>query len=621
MAFLLVRLVLLVLVLAGGAAPGLAATAGTPVVVRSVDARFEPVDAPPWSGPVELPSRWDRRYPGQAGRAVYAFDLPPAAPGQAQAIWTGRVGNQVVIRLDGVVIHQVGRPGDTDVDATRRPLWLLLPLTDASGPGGVRRLEITVQVQPGRWGGLGVVHAGPPDALRAGYDQLVFWRVYGSLALAFGLLLSATWAAGFWWTSRERLFRYLALACLSGALVYANRVWTPPPLPWPLWGGVVVASIQIHLLYFYRAILEESGLRPRWLDPAARVLGALCVAVPVLLYATGRTHWVIGWLLATVPVTLGVAAVVGWRLWVAPTRTTPLIAVALVLGVGALGWELVAVQWLGDGMATVSIPVLATLGACLALGQVAVQDYGRQYHAHRVLARSLRERLAEQERALEVAHERLRREHGEQSRRAERQRIMRDIHDGVGAQLVGLMGWLDRDDTSRADLREQVGVILDELRMAVDALQPVHDDLLTVLGTLRYRMQPRLEAAGIDVVWNMPSLPPMEGLTPPVILEIQRIVLEAFTNVIRHAQARTLVVQALWEPAPGAGLVLEIFDDGVGLPDAAQHSPRGLSHMAARARGLGGRLEIGAVEPQGTRLRLLLPLKPREVSAADPESY
>jgi signal transduction histidine kinase len=56
-------------------------------------------------------------------------------------------------------------------------------------------------------------------------------------------------------------------------------------------------------------------------------------------------------------------------------------------------------------------------------------------------------------------------------------------------------------------VEEHVKLALDEMRMAVDSLQPTHDDLPTVLATLRYRLQPRLDAAGIELVWNVAVMP------------------------------------------------------------------------------------------------------------------
>jgi signal transduction histidine kinase len=82
-----------------------------------------------------------------------------------------------------------------------------------------------------------------------------------------------------------------------------------------------------------------------------------------------------------------------------------------------------------------------------------------------------------------------------------------------------------------------VQIALDEMRMAVDSLQPMHDDFVSVLAMLRYRLQPRLQAAGIEVVWDVAELPPLRQLSPQAVLQVQRILLEAFTNVLKHAHA------------------------------------------------------------------------------------
>ncbi len=114
------------------------------------------------------------------------------------------------------------------------------------------------------------------------------------------------------------------------------------------------------------------------------------------------------------------------------------------------------------------------------------------------------------------AFDSLREQQHHQSVAIERQRIMREIHDGVGSQLVGLLNMVTRNaaPTCRRS-KEHVQLALDEMRMAVDSLQPAHDDLATVLATLRYRLQSRLEAAGIEVIWEVAELPELRELLAP----------------------------------------------------------------------------------------------------------
>jgi len=177
--------------------------------------------------------------------------------------------------------------------------------------------------------------------------------------------------------------------------------------------------------------------------------------------------------------------------------------------------------------------------------------------------------------------------------------------------MVGLLDLLDHDATPRELLRQQLGTALDELRMAVDALQPTHGDLTTVLATLRYRLQPRLQAAGIAIDWQVDELPPIEGLTPTTVLQLQRVLQEAFTNALRHAQASRLWVRACLDHGPPERLVLSVEDDGRGLPDngggAAPAGGQGLSSMQARAQAIGAELSVGPGAHGGTLVRLALP--------------
>ena len=234
----------------------------------------------------------------------------------------------------------------------------------------------------------------------------------------------------------------------------------------------------------------------------------------------------------------------------------------------------------------------------------------QQAVAHAQSAKQRRQRELE----LERNSLQLREEHARQATLQERQRLMRDIHDGVGAQLAGLRSLLARGQLSRDVLRAHADAALDELHMAVDALQPVHGDLATVLATLRYRMQPRLDAAAIQVNWQVDALPELEGLTPTVVLQLQRVLQEAFTNVIRHAQATQLWVRAWLDVGPPEQLVLSVEDDGQGivaLPAVSGDGQgQGLVSMHARAVAIGAELTICSGTRGGTLVRLALPRRP-----------
>ena len=235
----------------------------------------------------------------------------------------------------------------------------------------------------------------------------------------------------------------------------------------------------------------------------------------------------------------------------------------------------------------------------------------------------LRQRLHQRNRQLQESLDRIQQLMSERAREEqelaiaqERQRIMREIHDGVGSQLVGLLNVVTQARPDRVVIEEHVKLALDEMRMAVDSLQPTHDDLATVLATLRYRLQPRLDAAGIELVWDVEVIPQLEPFAAQAALQLQRILLEAFTNVLKHAGASRIVMHASWHGEEAPSLVrIMLTDNGRGLPSAPANGGRtghGIANMRARAQSIGARLLIETVDPAagGTRMQLDWPCSP-----------
>ena len=116
-------------------------------------------------------------------------------------------------------------------------------------------------------------------------------------------------------------------------------------------------------------------------------------------------------------------------------------------------------------------------------------------------ARELNEQLEDrvEQKRLEVVsyYDRMREMEATQAVAGERDRIMRDLHDGLGGQLVSTLsliegGRYDRDELA-ALLREALG----ELRFTIDSLDPESDDLLVALGMYRSRIESRLREQGL----------------------------------------------------------------------------------------------------------------------------
>jgi signal transduction histidine kinase len=161
---------------------------------------------------------------------------------------------------------------------------------------------------------------------------------------------------------------------------------------------------------------------------------------------------------------------------------------------------------------------------------------------------------------------------------------------------------VEQTDAPKVEIAAELREALDTLRLTIDSLEPTDNDLLTLLGNVRYRLEGRLKRQGIALDWRVHDLPPLDSLTPQNVLHILRILQEAFTNVLKHARARRIGVET---GIVGQEVFIRISDDGCGFAGGRQG--RGLANMKMRAQALGGRLDIQP-SSAGTTLILHLPV-------------
>jgi two-component system, NarL family, sensor histidine kinase UhpB len=193
---------------------------------------------------------------------------------------------------------------------------------------------------------------------------------------------------------------------------------------------------------------------------------------------------------------------------------------------------------------------------------------------------------------------------------SERQRIMRDMHDGMGGRLMSIAAQLKAQGPAapREQLADELLEALDELRLIVDSLDTAGDDLGMALGAFRARMEGKLAAAGIESEWTIDEDAAGTSLSASAILDIYRIMQEACANMLRYSGADHFEV-ALRTREDGA-VVLELADNGKGIADAEMDDTggggKGLANMRSRAARIGGQIGF-AVNAPGLKISLLLP--------------
>ena len=182
---------------------------------------------------------------------------------------------------------------------------------------------------------------------------------------------------------------------------------------------------------------------------------------------------------------------------------------------------------------------------------------------------------------------------------AERERIYADLHDDLGAKLLQLI--YQADTPRQADLAR---AILQDLRDVVTRSRGTPGTLGDVLADIHGEAMQRLQTVGIGLAWDVADDLPDPPLDHGRALHLYRIVREAISNVIRHAEAKRLRVRVRYD---GERLLLDLTDDGSGAA-VGRDATGGMRTMRDRAAALEGDIRWVPGTERGTKVVLAMPL-------------
>jgi signal transduction histidine kinase len=579
------------------------AQAAAVMVLLDAGVSIEPVGPRRLPPRIMLPLHWDVMQAGHRGSAIVTmdFDVSPAqlAAREPHAILIERLGNAYEVHLNGTLLATRGRlDAPRDTWAAKLPVHLSVPDTLLRERN---HLEVRLRADSGRRAGLSPPIVGPATAIEPLAVRAELVRVRLPQAAAVLSLIVAAFCALLWWQQRDPLYLWAGLAEGLWAFAVTDTLLEQTPLPWPYWGLLVVTVRALWSWALYALLQRVFGARPRREFWAMLVVQA---SAPVLVVVATWLQWsppitashllVIGmWVFVLARLSLVGLRAPSWErglLWTA-------VAASLVAGLrdayaARLAAELYAEPaWLKYVTPTFAAVVLGIVGARFRHARLEVER----------LNQSLAAKVAARESELRESFVRVGELERERAVLAERQRILRDMHDGVGSGLATALRQLEAGRASEGDLALLLRESLDQLKLSIDAMNLPPGDVNALLASLRYRLQPRIEAAHLVLHWNVDALPPWPGRHEQAMRHLQYLLLEAISNALQHARASELRLSARVE---GDCIEVCLADDGVGLRGS---QGQGLRSMRTRSAEIGAGIEWLDAAP-GTCVRLRLPL-------------
>jgi signal transduction histidine kinase len=199
-------------------------------------------------------------------------------------------------------------------------------------------------------------------------------------------------------------------------------------------------------------------------------------------------------------------------------------------------------------------------------------------------------------------------------REEERERIKHDLHDDLGGNLTALKmilahAWKPLPDTPfLVERREQLNQLIDK---SIDSIHRITDDLrpgildVGLTAALEWLAQENSRQDGIHYLLhcNQPDI----TINPKLATSLFRVAQEACNNVRKHAHATQVDIHLFDR---GHELMMEIIDNGIGLPNTRRDDPNafGLRGMSERIRGMGGEFSIMARPDKGTMVHVSVPI-------------
>ncbi|MDP1931084.1 MAG: hypothetical protein Q8L60_06490 [Gammaproteobacteria bacterium] len=472
--------------------------------------------------------------------------------------------------------------------------------------------EVLMRLYRSAWGGnFAPILFGDTSTMQQLWAERMFRQVeINEILLAFGLGLSlisfTLWAV----RRNDTVYLWFSGMCLCWSTVTAHMVIYHNPIPYDYWLPLVHVGIDgsIFCMYGFIGRLIGSVKKPR--REQFFLAWTLLASVTHFLIPPDY-FWIAAYAFHLVG-TVALAAIVlrVTRIALREHRSQAvIISIAMLIQIGLFVHNVYLMflapseRWEGSifyahfGIPLLFMVFVGTLLKRFTSALAEAENLNRELETKVELSRQVIEKNFAERRLLEI----------NQAAEQERTKIYRDLHDDVGSKLLSI---IHADQSSK--LGNMARSALESLRQAVSKANNPDQPLRTFLTDIREETELRLGGSGHEVIWRQSEDIPNVIIPSAIAFNLNRILKEVVSNIIRHANADQVVVtialeSLCWE--------FTIADNGRGF-DRHGVMGNGINNIKSRATEIGAKVYWHSEFGNGTTIRTSLPARGVEFACA-----
>ncbi|MCK5897020.1 MAG: hypothetical protein KAG20_09450 [Cocleimonas sp.] len=552
-----------------------------------------------------------------AGKVLYHFEFFfTEKPQGLWAIALPAVSQNVAVFVNNNLLGWSGSFEQPVARNATRPQMFFIP--DGELGKGVNEFDIYVVSQPAIQGFLDQVYIAPAEMLKPAFNQYYLFRHTLPWTIALTIAVLSLFMLLLWvYRRHETEYGLFALGGFFWLLHSLNQLVVNIPTLWSvnLWDGIIYSSAGllgvVSIFFIHRLLDRKHPLLEK------RVLyGTLVLFVLVLLVPPSIVLFLLFQLVNILAVIAAFYVFVLTVIHAVKMKTFEWYALAAAVGViAALSlsdyFMMIGLRPLYDGQfLQFGAPFLLLSFMWIMLKRFVdtLQSAEKYNFELTALNKNLENRVAARGDKIRQSFETIRVLEQEQVLLKERSRIMRDMHDGIGVYLTSMLRHLENDSIDKQQLSDAAHNALNDLRLMIDSLGSASTDLPAMLGMFRTRISVALKACNVELIWHVEALPSVKNFGPERALNLLRILQEAFTNALKHANAGRIRLSAYSELATDHRclITIKVDDNGAGF-HINKPEGNGLKNMQYRAKKMKAELRIDT-NKKGTCITILLPL-------------